>query len=51
MKQFHVVVNFAFTLVTPAFLCQTWAVIVRLKCDGTRAGTRFRLFGETDESI
>jgi len=24
---------------------------LRLKCDGTRAETRFRLFGETDESI
>jgi hypothetical protein len=23
----------------------------RLKCDGTRAGTRFSSFGETDESI
>jgi len=24
---------------------------LRLKCDGTRAETRFRLSGETDESI
>ena len=32
-------------------VCKVSVTRVRLKCDGTRAETRFRLFDETDESI
>jgi len=30
---------------------EMWNCRLRLKCDGTRAETRFRLSGETDEFI